>query len=78
MNKQLWGFKNMWKRGYADKHVKAESKQKKTKKKLTFLGNGITHARMSSTGVRRLDHAYADPYPENQIYTKTEQKPNKI
>ena len=33
--------------------------------------------RMSSTCVRRLYHVYANPYPENLIYTKTEKKPNK-
>ena len=35
--------------------------------------------RMSSACVRRLDHAYVDPYLENLIYTKKKQKqkPNK-
>ena len=33
--------------------------------------------RMSLAYVRRLDHAYADPYLKNLIYTETEQKPNK-
>ena len=33
--------------------------------------------RMSSACVRRLDHAYVDPYLENLIYTKIEQKQNK-
>ena len=32
---------------------------------------------MSSTYVCRLDHSYTDPYPENLIYTETEQKLNK-
>ena len=34
--------------------------------------------RMNSACVRRLDHAYANPYPENLINTEIEQKPNKI
>ena len=33
--------------------------------------------RMRSAYVRRLDHVYVDPYPQNLIYTETEQKPNK-
>ena len=31
--------------------------------------------RMSSACVRRLDHAYTDPYPETLINTEIEQKP---
>ena len=33
--------------------------------------------RMSLAYMRKLDHAYTDPYPENLIYTKTKQRPNK-
>ena len=33
--------------------------------------------RMSLAYVRKLDHVYANPYPQNLIYTETEQKPNK-
>ena len=33
---------------------------------------------MSSAYVRRLDHAYVDPYLKNLINTKTELKLNKI
>ena len=54
-------------------------KQKQNKQKLGFLGDGIIHAK---TGLRTHEfslrvHAHTDPYPENLIYTKTEQKPNK-
>ena len=33
---------------------------------------------MSSACVCRLDYAYTNPYPENLINTKIEQKPDKI
>ena len=44
--------------------------QKQNKQKLVFLGNSITHARtglrmQNQAWVRKLDHAYADPYLEN-------------
>ena len=54
--------------------MKAESK----KKKKGFLGNSITHARkslfMHEFSLHRLDHAYANPYPETLINTEIEQK----
>ena len=34
--------------------------------------------RMSLACMCKLDHAYADPYPENLINTEIEQKLNKI
>ena len=38
----VMGLKNMWKGGYANKHMKAEAKQTKIK----VSSNGITHARI--------------------------------
>ena len=63
-----------------NKHVK---EKKKTNKNQGFQ---ITASctleqvcvRMSLACMRRLDHVYADPYLENLINTKIEQKPNKI
>ena len=51
-----------------NKHVKAETKQKK-KKKLGFLGNVITYARTSlhahNQACMRQDYVYVSPCPKN-------------
>ena len=64
----------MWKWGYVDKHVKAESKE--TKIRVFWITASCmleqVYIRMSLACVRRLDHAYIDPYPETLINTKTE------
>ena len=67
----------MWKRGYVDKHVKAE--QNKQRIRVFWVTTSHTlkqvYVLMSSAYVRRLDHAYVDPYPETLINTEIEWKP---
>ena len=63
------------KKAKQNKHVKVETKQIK---KLGFLSNGITHARIglrmhNQAYLRRLDHAYVDPCPENPKNAEIEQ-----
>ena len=67
-------LKNVWKGGYADKYEKTESKQ--TKIRVFWVTTSRMPeqvcVRMSLACVRRLDHAYTDPYLETLINTKTE------
>ena len=61
-------------------HVNAE--KKKTNKNQGFWVTAShmleqIYIRMSLACMRKLDHAYANPQPEDLIYTETEQKPNK-
>ena len=67
----------MWKRGYVDKHVKVESKQTKIRVFWVTASRTLEQVcvRMSSACMRRLDHAYVDPYPKTLINTKIEQWP---
>ena len=69
----------MWKGGYADKQVKAESRQTKVRVFWVMTSRTLEQVciRMSLAYVRKLYHAYADLYLENLIYTKIEKKPNK-
>ena len=56
--------------------MKTETKQ--TKIRVFWVTESCTleqvHVRMSSAYIRRLDHAYVDPYPETLINTITEQQ----
>ena len=66
----------MWKGGYADKHMKTETKQ--TKIRVFWVTTACTLEQvcvcMSSSCVHRLDHVYVDPYPETLINTETKQQ----
>ena len=61
-------LKNIWKRGYANKHVKAKTKQTKIRVFWVTASHMLEQVcvRMSSTYVRRLDLAYVDPKNPNQ------------
>ena len=64
---QLWGLKNVKKKGYIEQTCESKNK---TNKNFGILGNGFTHARTglrthNQAYMRRLDHAYADPCPVN-------------
>ena len=62
-----------------NKHVKTITKQTRIWGFWVIASRTLEQVclRMSSACVRRLDHAYVDPYPENLLYTETKQKPNK-
>ena len=64
----------MWKGGYVDKHVKAESKQTKVRVLWVTASRTLEQVciRMSLACVHKRDHANADPYPKTLINTKTE------
>ena len=74
MSKHFLRLKNMWRGGYAEKHVKAESKQTKIRVFWVMASRTLEQVciRMSSACMRRLDHSYADLYPETLIHTETE------
>ena len=59
-----------------DKQVKAESRQTKVRVFWVMTSRTLEQVciRMRLVCVCRLDHAYADPYPETLINTETEQK----
>ena len=72
-------LKNIWKRGYANKHVKAKTKQTKIRVFWVTASHMLEQVcvRMSSTYVRRLDLAYVDPYPKTLINTEIVKELNK-
>ena len=69
----------MWKEGYVDKHVKAKTKQIKTRVFWVTASHMLEQVcvRMSSTYMRRLDLAYVDPYPKTLINTEIVKELNK-
>ena len=76
----VMGFKTYEKEATQNKHVNAETKQTKNQGFWVMTSRTLEQVfvLMSSTCVSRLDLAYANPYPENLINTKTELKLNKI
>ena len=74
VSKHFLRLKNMWRGGYAEKHVKTESKQTKIRVFWVMASRTLeqVYVCMSSAYLRRLDHAYTDPYPETLIHTKIE------
>ena len=76
----VMGIKIYEKDATQNKHMKAETKQIKNQGFWVTASCTLEQVcvRMSLACVRRLDHAYADPYPKTLINTKTKQKPNKI
>ena len=67
----------MWKKGYANKHVKVESKQTKIRVFWVTTSRTLeqTYVHMSLACMHKLDHVYADPYLETLINTEIKQKP---
>ena len=74
------GLKTCEKEAIQNKHVEAKTKQTRIQGFWVMTSRTLEQvcARISLACVRKLDHAYVDPYLENLINTKTEQKPNKI
>ena len=79
MDKQLWGLKYM-KKGYTEQTYESRNKTNKNQGFWVTASRTLEQVciRMSSACMHKLDHAYADPYLETLINTKTQQKPNKI
>ena len=75
----VMGLGTCEKEAYLNKHVKAkQNKQRITVFWITtscMLEQVCIH--MSSACMRRLDHAYIDPYLETLINTETKQKPKR-
>ena len=76
------GVKNMWKRGYADKHVKAEQNKQRIRVSHFWVTTSRmleqVHVRISSAYVCKLDHVYIDPYLETLINTEIKKKPKNL
>ena len=70
------GFKKYEKEATQNKHVNAKTKQTENQVFWVTASHILeqVYVCMSSACMRRLDHAYADPYPETLINTKIEQK----
>ena len=67
----------MWKRGYANKHMKAKQNKQRIRVFWVTVSRTLEQVcvRMSLAYMHKLDHAYTGPYPETLINIEIEQKP---
>ena len=71
------GLETYGNEAYTEKHVKAKQNKQKIRVFQVIASRMLEQVciRMSSACVRKLDHAYANPYLETLLNTETEQKP---
>ena len=70
------GLETYEKKAYTKRHVKEEQNKQRIRVFQIMASHMLEQVcvRMSSAYVRKLDHAYANTYPETLINTEIEQK----